>query len=75
MNSTTKAQRDEWIRAATSMLEMDADTRVTNQKSITASLMERYGCSRDSARTALAHAAMRTRNEIRISRSTEGAER
>lgn len=61
MNTTTKAQRDEWIKSASIMLEMDNDSRVTNTKAIVAYLVERYGCSRDSALTAVARASMKKR--------------
>lgn len=61
MNTTKKADRDKWIARAAQLQVMDADTIVTNRRSVIDTLMAEFGISRDSARTALMHASMRER--------------
>lgn len=64
MNTTKKTDRDKWIARATELQIMDADTRVTNHHNVIDTLMSEFDISRDSAGTAAAHAAMRTRGKM-----------
>lgn len=65
MNKTKKADREKWIARAAQLMQMDADTRVTNRNAVHEALMREFNISRDSARTALAHASMRARGRMR----------
>ena len=64
MNTTTKAQRDQWRWRATQLIKMDHETRVTNVYAVQAQLMREYGVSRDSALSAIAQAVLVIRGKM-----------
>lgn len=61
MNKTTKADRDRWIARAKNLIKMDNELRGLNGPQVVDQLMREFGISKDSARTATAHAFMQTR--------------
>jgi hypothetical protein len=63
MNATTKVDREKWIARADQLQIMDADTRAINHRDVIDTLMREFKISKDSARTASAHAAMRARKD------------
>lgn len=63
MNHTTKAQRDEWIDKARSLVQLDTTGQCTNQNAVTHEIQEMFGISHNSARNATVHAILLTRGE------------